>query len=43
MKKLLKTRTEQGKINPYPFFVLVALILAIIFIVFHFVFRNQVF
>lgn len=43
MKHLLKTRKESGKINPYPFLVLVAIILAVIFIVFHFVFQNRVF
>lgn len=32
-----------GKVNPYPMLLLVALLLFIIFIVFHFFFKNPVF
>lgn len=43
MKKLLKTRKDIGQINPYPFLLLVGLILAVIFILVHFIFKNQAF
>ncbi|SDH76598.1 MULTISPECIES: hypothetical protein [Mucilaginibacter] len=43
MKRLLKTRKVNGDINPYPFLLLVAVILALIFIVFHFIFQSRAF
>lgn len=43
MKHILNTRKENGKINPYPFLVLVAIVLVITFILFHFVFQNKAF
>ncbi|WP_256389310.1 hypothetical protein [Mucilaginibacter sp. PPCGB 2223] len=43
MKHVLKTRKTNEKINPYPFLILAVLILLIIFIVFHLIFKNQVF
>lgn len=43
MKKLLKTRKGNGQLNPYPFLILVGLILALIFIIVHFIFKNQAF
>jgi len=43
MKRILKARKDNGKINPYPFMVLVVITLAVIFIVFHLVFQNRAF
>lgn len=43
MKTLLKRRKADGRINPYPFLLLVAIILVILFMLFHFVFQNRAF
>ncbi|MCQ6961511.1 hypothetical protein [Mucilaginibacter aquariorum] len=43
MKKMIRSKKAGGKINPYPFLLLVMLLLAVIFIVIHFIFRNTVF
>lgn len=43
MKKILNTRKANGKVNPYPFLILVVLVLALIFVIFHIVFKNLAF
>jgi hypothetical protein len=43
MKRLVKIRRADGKINPYPFLILVAVVMIILFTVFRFIFRNQVY
>jgi len=43
MKQTLKIRNQKRKLNPYHLLWLVLIVLLILFIVFHFLYKNPVF